>query len=99
MPFQIEIVPIALGDTRFLTSRERATLFKIIPVQLKHQPDIETKNRKKMRSNPIAPWELRVDRMRVYYEFVLEPEPWVTVLRIGVKEGHRIWIGGEEFIL
>lgn len=47
--------------------------------------------------NPMAPWELRVRNMRVFYE-VDEPGV-VTVLAIGTKRGNRLYIEGEEMEL
>jgi hypothetical protein len=38
------------------------------------------------------------NRLRVFYEVNME-EHEVVVLAIGVKEGNRLWVGGEEFIL
>ena len=29
--------------------------------QLTHQPQVETRNRKLLRDNPVASWELRID--------------------------------------
>lgn len=52
-----------------------------------------------MRPNPIAPWELRVGHLRVYYEVQGEAEPVVVVLAIGVKDRNVVRIGGEEIAL
>jgi len=49
-----------------------------------------------MRPNPIAPWELGIGDLRVYYDIQEDPEKLVTVLAIGVKDRNRIRIGGEE---
>ena len=65
-----------------------------VETQLAHEPLVETRNRKRLRPNPIAPWELRVREMRVFYE-VDEPGV-VTVLAIGMKRGNRLYIEGEE---
>jgi hypothetical protein len=48
-----------------------------------------------MRPNPMAPWELRIGNLRVYYDVVDEPEATVHVRAIGVKERNRVRIGGE----
>lgn len=48
-----------------------------------------------MRPNPIAPWELRIGNIRVYYEVEQEPEPRVMILAIGIKERNRVRIGRE----
>jgi hypothetical protein len=53
-----------------------------------------------MRSNPVAPWELRIGDYRVFDD--IEPADVETsslelaVLAIGLKIGNRVWIGGEE---
>jgi hypothetical protein len=54
-----------------------------------NQPVMETRNRKRMRPNPVAPWELRV-----YYEISDIPRATVTILAVGVKERDRVRIGG-----
>jgi hypothetical protein len=64
--------------------------------QLTYEPTVETRNRKPLEPNPIAPWELRVDQVRVFYEVNEEPEPIVHIHAIGVKVGNRLQIGGEE---
>jgi len=48
-----------------------------------------------MRPNPLAPWELRIGNLRVYYEVEQEPETRVITLAIGVKERNRVRIGQE----
>lgn len=66
--------------------------------KLSHEPGIETRNRKRMQPGKpgfIAPWELRVEDMRVYYEVSEDPGFVVTVRAIGVKAGNRVRIGGE----
>jgi len=57
---------------------------------------VETKNRKPMRPNPLASWELRIGKLRVYYDIEEEAENVVYIVAIGVKERNRVWIGGEE---
>jgi hypothetical protein len=52
-----------------------------------------------MRPNPIAPWELRVGHLRVYYEVQEEPDPVVRVLAVGVKDRNGVRIAGEEMVL
>ena len=50
-----------------------------------------------MRPNPVAPWELRIGSLRVYYEAEEHPDPNVRILAIGVKERSRVRIG-KDFI-
>jgi len=47
-----------------------------------------------MRPNPVAPWELRVGDLRVYYE-VGAAETVVRILAVGVKERNVVRIGKE----
>lgn len=56
-----------------------------------------TKNRKFMKSNPLAVWELRIGKLRVYYNVADDPEKLVYIRAIGIKKRILVWIGGEEF--
>jgi mRNA-degrading endonuclease RelE of RelBE toxin-antitoxin system len=63
--------------------------------QLAHRPKAETKNRKPMRPNPIAPWELRIGTLRVYYDVEDEPELVVHIRAVGAKQRNKVRIGKE----
>ena len=76
---------------------ERVMIVDGVETQLAHEPLVETRNRKRLRPNPIAPWELRVKDMRVFYE-VDEPGV-VTILAIGTKRGSRLCLEGKEIQL
>jgi mRNA-degrading endonuclease RelE of RelBE toxin-antitoxin system len=67
----------------------------MVDKQLIHQPNVETRNRKPMRPNPLAPWELRIGNLRVYYDVEEDPEPVVYIRAVGVKERNRVRIGKE----
>jgi mRNA-degrading endonuclease RelE of RelBE toxin-antitoxin system len=95
LAYIIEYSPEAAEHLRRLTTRRQRTIVDTVDRQLVNQPTMETRNRKSMRSNSVAPWELRIGDLRVYYEVSDEPQPRVTVLAIGVKERDRVRIGGE----
>lgn len=99
MSYRVEYSPETSEHLRALTARQRSTVFAAIDEQLVHEPALETLNRKPMRPNPIAPWELRVGDLRVYYDIAEEPEKLVTILAIGVKDHSRVLIGGKEIKL
>lgn len=99
MPFRIEYDPATEAHFSVLTAREVATVLDSVPRQLEHQPMEVTRNRKPLRPNPLAPWELRIGDLRVYYDVQTEPEPVVTVRAVGVKDRNRVRIGGREFRL
>jgi mRNA-degrading endonuclease RelE of RelBE toxin-antitoxin system len=67
--------------------------------QLAHQPDVETQNRKPLRPNPLAPWELRIGDLRVFYDFESEPEAVVHIRAVGIKDHRVLRIGGKAFPL
>jgi mRNA-degrading endonuclease RelE of RelBE toxin-antitoxin system len=59
---------------------------------------VVTRNRKRLRDNPLAGWELRVQKYRVLNN-VDEDVVTVFVVAIAVKEGNRFIIDGEEYPL
>jgi mRNA-degrading endonuclease RelE of RelBE toxin-antitoxin system len=82
-----------------LTAYRRARLLDAIEKQLLHEPSLETRNRKPLQADKrpfIAPWELRVDDMRVYYDVQEEPAPIVVITAVGIKVNNRVMIGGKE---
>jgi mRNA-degrading endonuclease RelE of RelBE toxin-antitoxin system len=95
LPYKIEYSPEIEDHLRALTARQRSIVLDAVDRQLKHQPTVETRNRKPMRPNPLAPWELRIDNLRVYYDVENDPEPTVLVRAVGRKERNRVYIGGE----
>jgi mRNA-degrading endonuclease RelE of RelBE toxin-antitoxin system len=71
------------------------TVLDAVEKQLLFQPDVETRNRKPMRPNPLAPWELRIGNLRVYYDFKNKPERVVYIRAIGIKDRNNVRIGQE----
>jgi mRNA-degrading endonuclease RelE of RelBE toxin-antitoxin system len=97
--FKIEYSPDAEEHLRVLTARQRVIVLDTVDKQLTHQPTVETRNRKPMRPNPAAPWELRIGDLRVYYDVEEKPEPVVYIRAVGVKQRNRVRIGKEEIEL
>ncbi len=95
MPYRIDYSPDAEDHMRVLTARQKAMVLDAVDEQLVYQPTMETKSRKPMRPNPVAPWELRISNLRVYYDVEEDPEPLVYIRAVGVKEGNRVRIGRE----
>ena len=79
-----------------LTARQQAIVLDAIKVQLRYEPLRETRNRKRLRPNPLAPWELRAGALRVFYEVDADEADLVNILAIGVKRGNRLFIAGKE---
>ena len=97
MAYEIRFASSAKRHLQEFPVGERALIVAGIEAQLSYEPVVETRNRKRLRANPIAPWELRVRRIRIFYD--VEEAGVVTVLAIGVKQGSRLYIEGEEIEL
>jgi mRNA-degrading endonuclease RelE of RelBE toxin-antitoxin system len=95
LPYIIEYSPDAEEHLQGLTAGQRKIVLDTVERQLVNQPSVETKNRKPMRPNPVAPWELRIGSVRVYYDVEEHPASKVVVAAVGVKERNRVRIGGE----
>ena len=99
MNFKVEYSPEAEKHLRSLSARDRAIVLDTVDKKLTYEPHVETKNRKPMRPNPVAPWELRIGNLRVYYDFSEVPENIVYIRAIGIKDRNFVRIGGEEIEL
>jgi mRNA-degrading endonuclease RelE of RelBE toxin-antitoxin system len=97
--YRIEWDPSAEEHLACLTARDQSAVIDTVERQLAHQPTVATRNRKRMRPNPLATWELRVGRARVYYEVVEEPARIVSIRAVGVKDRSRVLVGSEEIRL
>ncbi len=108
MPYRIEFADSVREHLEALAANERAGVLHAIEEQLTHEPLSETRNRKRLRPNPVAPWELRVGNIRAFYE-AQEADPDKTgesefagavyVLAVGKKEGNVLRIGGRRVAL
>jgi mRNA-degrading endonuclease RelE of RelBE toxin-antitoxin system len=79
-----------------LTARQQAIVVDAVKGQLKSEPLRETRNRKQLRPNPLAPWELRVGFLRVFYEVDALQSNLVNILAIGIKKGNKLIVSGKE---
>lgn len=52
-----------------------------------------------MGENPVALWELRIGRLRVYYDVQVKPARVVTIRAVGIKERDRVRVVGKEIEL
>ncbi|HYT88498.1 MAG TPA: type II toxin-antitoxin system RelE/ParE family toxin [Gemmataceae bacterium] len=98
MAFAILFTKSAVAELGELRKFDQRRLRDAIAEQLTAQPLQETRNRKQLRPNELAEWELHVAEYRVFYD-VDETEEWVKVVAIGYKEGNKLFIHGKEFKL
>ena len=95
MKYQIVYSAEVESHLRVLTRTQQSTVIDSVDKHLADQPAAETRNRKPMRPNPIAPWELRIGNLRVYYEIREVPEKIVYILAVGIKKRNEVRIGKE----
>ena len=95
MPYRIEYSPDAVEHLRALPARQQRLVVDTIDEQLAHRPTVETRKRKPMRPNRLAPWELRIGELRAYYDVEDEPERRVLVRAVGIKDRSHLVVGGE----
>ena len=66
--FEIEFTSDAVDDLKSFRKSEQQTIFDQINGQLSYQPVTDTRNRKKLRPNDVAEYELRIGNFRVFYD-------------------------------
>ncbi len=94
MKFEVKIVPNADEDLEFYKVREQKIILDAIGEFLEVDGNVESKRRKQLGPNPLAPWELRIGDYRVFYE--IRGEGLVRVLAIGHKAHNELFIRGER---
>jgi mRNA-degrading endonuclease RelE of RelBE toxin-antitoxin system len=94
--YRIEYTEDALEHLAKLTVRQANTVLDAVSVRLAHQPTVPTRNRKLLRANALAPWELRIGHLRIYYDVEDPPLAIVTIRAVGIKVRACVFIGGEE---
>jgi mRNA-degrading endonuclease RelE of RelBE toxin-antitoxin system len=93
--FEIEYSQNALDDLDWFSRREQNEILDGIEASLRYEPTIETRNRKRLRPNQTAEWELRIGRFRVYYDADAVVRI-VSIEAIGLKMGNVVFFRGEE---
>src|SRR2546428_13524469 len=98
MRFDIVFTTEALEDLRLFRKGERTRIIEAIEEQLSHEPNHETRNRKRLRPNQTAEWVIRVDRFRVFYD-IEESAHLVRIEAVGHKRGGGPFVLGEGYPL
>ena|SRR5437867_7077498 len=96
--FTIEFTPEAVEDLQWLRKFEQQQVVDSIQQNLQHEPDKETRNRKRLRPNRLAEWELRVGDCRAFYD-VDRGVAIVKIVAVGTKQGNKLFIRGKEYEL
>jgi len=96
--YDIEYTLDAMEDLKRFRKYEQRLIVDQIDEQLSYEPAHETHNRKRLRPNSVAEYELRITRFRVFYD-VDENKKLVKIETVGHKEGSRLFIRGKEYQL
>ena len=64
--FEIEFTSDAVDDLKQFRKAEQQLIFDEIDDQLSNKPTVASRNRKKLRPNNVAEYELRIGRSRVF---------------------------------
>jgi len=88
----------ARNHLRDLRKFDQQRIVSETKASLLHEPANESQNRKRLRPNDLAEWELRVGGFRVFYD-VSSSEGEVAIVAVGVKGGNELFIAGERFEL
>jgi len=96
--FTIEFTKPAYRHLGVFRRFDRNRILDSVKEQLTYKPQEETRNKKCLRPNPLADWELRIAPYRVFYD-VDETTQVVRIIAIAIKERDKLIIEGEEVIL
>jgi mRNA-degrading endonuclease RelE of RelBE toxin-antitoxin system len=96
--FRIEFTLEAVEDLGLLRKFDQQQIITAIESQLSHLAAQEKCNRKRLRPNRLAEWELRLGDFRVFYDFD-QDNALVKIEAVGYKEGSKLFVHGQEYQL
>ena len=92
MEYLISLIDSAKKDIACYEARDQSMIVAGIITHLKTDAETETRKKKQLRPNPIAPWELRLDKFRVFYS--IEEGNNLKIVAVGHKEHNHLFIRG-----
>ena len=81
MAFVVELSPAARAHLGAMRAWDQQIIADAVDKQLTHEPEKPTRNRKRLQSNQLATWELRVGAFRAFYDVLSEEGRVVVVAR------------------
>ena len=96
MALVIEFSEDAEAHLAEFSARERKIVLDAIEANLAWEPSVASKNRKLLRTNPLASWELRVGLFRVFYNVSATT---VVIVAVGRKSHNKLFLAGRKYRL
>lgn len=96
MRAEIDFRSEALLDLQHFKAFEQKIILDGIEEFLTRDAAVESRKRKQLRRNVLAPWELRIGDYRVFYD---PGEETVEVLSIGIKRHNELFIRGRKVVI
>ncbi len=93
--FDIELTDEAIEDLQWFKKYEQNKILDGIEANLRHEPTVKTRNRKRLRPNQTAEWALRLGKYRVFYD-VDTVVRIVSIEAVGLKVGNLLRFRGKE---
>lgn len=96
MAYRIGWTTEANVDLTYLKRNDEVLARRATPRFLSDQSALESTKRRPMAPNPYgAPWELRLDSVRVLYD-IDEDGGMVRILRVAEKRGNEFYVRGQK---
>src|SRR3972149_5957374 len=96
--FVIKFTDQAIADLKLLKKAERHSIMSELETKLIREPTVETRNRKKLRPNQLAEWELLLGNFRIFYD-VDQDNGLIKIQTVGYKVRSRLIIQSKEYKL
>lgn len=93
--YTIRYTQLAIDDLKTFRKHDQQLILTGIHDQLSYEPTTETRNRKPLRPNPTAAWELRLGDIRVLYN-VDDQIQIVEIQRVGEKRRNMFFFRGRK---
>ena len=94
MDYEISLTDSAKKDIACYEAADQRLIAAGIITHLKSDAEKETRRKKQLRPNPVAPWELRIDKFRVFYS--IEEGANLKIVAVGHKEHNDLFIQGKK---
>ena len=88
------LTPSAQADLRYFKAYEQRIIVAGIKAHLIYEAEVESNDRKVLRPNALAPWELKIGVYRAFYE--VEQGQRVQVVAVGYKAHNDLSIRGKK---